>query len=71
MSFLDIFKQAPVTAPQALPPAAPAPAPGGTAKLADATPAIVPVTTPGTAPNGVVPNNVQEIKSPLDQFPIT
>jgi hypothetical protein len=55
------------TAKPAEPAATPA-APAGTSKIADATPSVKPVETDGTAPNGVVPDNVKTPESPLDNF---
>lgn len=66
MSVFDIFsKAAPAPAPIQQPAA---PTPVGTAKVVDATPSLVPVISPGTAPNGMVPNNVVTEKSPLDPY---
>jgi len=71
--FKNIFTSA-TPAPQTpVDPAAPAqPAPAtpdpATGKLADQTPSVTPVQTPGTAANGVVPDNVETPQSPLDQF---
>lgn len=64
MSVFNLFKTTP--APAA--PVTPAAVPAGTAKVGDANPSITPVVTPGTAPNGVVPNNVPDNKSPLDAY---
>ena len=56
---------APAATPAAATPATPAPA---AAKLENQTPDTTPVETPNTAPNGVVPDNVNEAKTPLDQY---
>lgn len=45
-----------------------APQPAGDAKLANAQPGVTAVQTAGTAPNGVIPDNVNTEGSPLDQF---
>ena len=74
MSFLNMFNtntpvtpEAPATPvqPAVAPNAPPAPA---AAKLENQTPDTTPVETPNTAPNGVVPDNVNEAKTPLDQY---
>jgi len=44
------------------------PAPAKPETLANAEPSVTPVQTPGTAPNGVVPDNVNTPESPLAQF---
>jgi len=70
-SILDIFKPkpvAPVAAVTTNPDGTPIQQPAGTAKVADATPAVIPAQTPGTDVNGVVPDNVNTVESPLDAF---
>lgn len=65
--FTDMFKPVAPVAPA--PAANPTPAqPAGTSKVADATPTTATVSTPGTAPNGVVPDNVNTPQLPLDKF---
>lgn len=63
----DLFK----TTPKPAEPAA-APAtnnqPAGTGNINAATPSVNPVQSGGTAPNGVVPDNVNTQESPLDTF---
>jgi len=66
--FANIFTNQAPTQPAAQP--APTPDPNKpAAKLENQAPDTKPVQTPGTAPNGVVPDNVPETeKNPLDQF---
>jgi len=71
MSMFDIFKAAPAPAAtpdnnQQQPPATPNQPPA--AKLENQQPDTNTVQTPGTDANGVVPDNVNEAKTPLDPF---
>lgn len=67
--FTNIFKPTPAPTVTPVQPAPGSPTPAAQpVNLANTVPEVVPVQTPGTAPNGVVPDIIKEPVSPLDAY---